>query len=80
MSTSKLDYDVPFRPRLDPELKSRIDSLANRLKINNMSLSAINNILASIGIEAIERSLDHVVEELKNSELVKNYIKIPPKS
>jgi hypothetical protein len=79
MDKSKLYEVETSRPRLDPGLKERIESLADRLKINNMPLSSINNILCSIGLEALERSFDIVVEDLKKSDIAKKFFIDPSK-
>lgn len=69
------EHDEPSRPRLDPKLKKRINVLADRLKIDNMPLSNINNILCSIGLECLERSLDSITGELKSNDFVKKFLK-----
>ncbi|MFM1756903.1 MAG: hypothetical protein RL621_1885 [Bacteroidota bacterium] len=68
-------YDEPSRPRLDPKLKDRIDNLSHKLQIENMPLSNINNILCSIGIECIERSIDTFTESFKSNDFVKKFLK-----
>ena len=63
------------RPRLDPGLKDRIDKLRDKLKIENMPLSSVNNILCSIGLECLERSLDQLGNNLKETDFIKNFFK-----
>lgn len=75
MSTQKSNYNEPSRPRLDPQLKDRITALANRLKIDNMPLSNINNILCSIGLECLERSVDSIADEIKNKITSNDFLK-----
>lgn len=73
MRLSKPNYDEPARPRLDQGLKDRIEGLTNRLKINNMPLSSINNILCSIGLECLERSFDSVTDEIKKNKFAQKF-------
>jgi hypothetical protein len=74
MSVLKKTFE-PSRPRLDNNLKDRIDLLSNRLHIQNIPLSNLNNVLCSIGLECLERSLDIFANEIKSNDFVKKYLK-----
>jgi len=69
------EHEEPSRPRLDPELKERINKLADRLQINNMPLSNINNILCSIGLNCLEKSMDSFSEQIKSNDFVQKFLK-----
>jgi len=75
MTSLKPNYEDTSRPRLDPGLKDRIDKLRDKLKIENMPLSSVNNILCSIGLECLERSFDQLGNNLKETDFVKNFFK-----
>jgi len=75
MNTLKPNYEDISRPRLDPGLKDRIDKLRDKLKIENMPLSSVNNILCSIGLECLERSFDQLGNNLKETDFIKNFFK-----
>ena len=75
MISLKQNHDDPSRPRLDPALKDRIDKLRDKLKIEGMPLSSVNNILCSIGLECLERSFDQLSNDLKQNDFVKNFLK-----
>ena len=75
MTSLKPNYDDSSRPRLDPGLKDRIDKLRDKLKIEGMPLSSINNVLCSIGIECLERSFDQLSSDLKETDFIKKFFK-----
>ena len=68
-------HDEPSRPRLDAGLKDRIDLFTNKLKLENIPLSNINNILCSIGLECLERSLDTFTKDFKSNDFVQKFLK-----
>jgi hypothetical protein len=68
-------HDEPSRPRLDPKLRDRIDTFTNKLNLANVPLSNINNILCSIGLECLERSLDTFTKDFKSNDFMQKFLK-----
>jgi len=74
MSVTKR-HDEAYRPRLNPVLRDRIDTFVNKLQIENVPLSNINNILCSIGLECLERSFEHFEGQIKQSDFAQKFLK-----
>ena len=64
-----------YRPRVDAEVQERMNNFLNKFQLNDQNLGRLNNIAAGIGMECLERLMDNITNEFKQTEIGKTIFK-----